>query len=113
MSRTLNAAIFVAGVLGCCAAAIQISQLVDGRAAPEIFNYAVTGATALAGLGFMAAGWWQRRSSARVAPVTDQTLVAALDVLFAHFPDDPNAQEAVRVVARAVTERRYGKKVEG
>lgn len=106
MKRIANELVAVGGWVGCCAAAVQISQLIDGRAAPELVNYAVTALTAVVGLGLSVLGLWMRRRSA-MPMKDDQAIVAALDRLFAHFPDDEAALEAVRVVARAVTERRY------
>lgn len=96
------------GLIGCCTAAVQISQLLDGNAAPDLLNYAITGATAATGLGLTGVGFWRRRTAAP-APPDDRALTAAVDRLFAHFPDDEAARESVRVVARAVTERRYRK----
>lgn len=99
------------GLIGCCAAAVQIGQLIDGTASPELMNYAVTAATGALGLSLTGAGWRQHRTST-AKPPDERELTAAVDRLFAHFPDDDAAQESVRVVARAVTERRY-RKVEG
>jgi hypothetical protein len=106
MRRALQEMISLGGLIGCCAASVQLSQLVDGRAAPELFNYAVAAATAMTGLGLSVVSWRQRARGGAFAS-EDRAIVRALDRLFAHFPDDSAAQEAVRVVARAVTERRY------
>ena len=101
------------GLLGCCAASIQISQLATGQAAPELWNYGVTAVTAISGLGLAAAGFWPRTTSSSSTPIDDQALVSALDSLFLHFSDDAAAQESVRGVARALIERRYRKQAEG
>lgn len=106
MTRLTNELLSLGGLIACCAAAIQIDQLVQGRAERDVLNYAITLATVLIGLGLTVGGWWRRRRS-RTMPPDDRALTAAVDRLFAHFPDDEASQEAVRVVARAVTERRY------
>jgi hypothetical protein len=113
MKRLLRTVLSIGGLLGSCAAAIQISQLATGQAAPDLWNYGVTAATAISGLGLTAAGLWPGAATASSTPADDQALVGALDSLFAHFADDLPAQEAVRVVARALIERRYRKQIEG
>lgn len=110
MKRIPRELLSLGGLIGCCAATMQVSQLTDGRATPDLLNYAVTAATGIAGLGLTGFGWWPRGHVA-TSP-DDRELTAAVDRLFAHFPDEDIAQESVRVVARAVTERRY-RKVEG
>jgi hypothetical protein len=106
MKRILRELIPLGGLAASCAAAVQISQLVDGDAVRDLWNYAITAATALAGVGLTGVGFWQRRGDSDLRP-DDRKLLAATDLLFAHFAADDDAQEAVRVVARAVTEQRY------
>jgi hypothetical protein len=108
MTRWLNPLFSAGGLVGCCAAAVQVTQLADGRAAPELMNYVLTALTAATGLGLSGLAWRGRGPSA-ADPNDEQAIVAALDLLFAHFPDDPAAQEAIRTVARAVMDRRYPK----
>lgn len=95
------------GLLTCCVAAVQVSQLLTGQAAPLLTNYAVTAVTLSAGIGCVALGWQRRRSAPSTPAQDDRALTAALDLLFDHFQGDEFAREAVRVVARAATERRY------
>lgn len=106
MKRMPHELLSLGGLIGCCAAAVQINQLLQGQAAPDLMNYAMTAATAAAGVGLTGVGWRQARTSTP-SPPDDRELTAAVDRLFAHFPDDEPARESVRVVARAVTERRY------
>lgn len=112
MTRTIRELIPLGGLAACCAAAVQISQLIDRDAARDLANYALTFATTLAGIGLTGFGYWQHRSDPQVSP-GDRELIAATDLLFAHFAEDAQAQEAVRVVARAIVERRYRGNVEG
>ena len=106
MNRSLRELLPLGGLAVSCVAAIQISQLADGDAVRNLWNYAITAATTLTGVGLTGFDYWQRRSDA-AAPPDDRELIAAADRLFAHFAEDANAQEAVRVVARAIVERRY------
>jgi hypothetical protein len=106
MSRLTNELITAGGLVGCCAAAIQIAQLSGGQAAPDLLNYLITGATGLVGAGLSGFAAWLRRTTA-AAPPNDCTLMASLDPIFAYFADDEAAKESVRVVARAITERRF------
>lgn len=111
MKRWLPQLVLAGGLAVSCIAIFQIQQLVDGRAIPDLWNYLVTSFTIVSGIGLTSLGIL-RIGSLKPQPsashLADQhALVAALDLLFAHFPDDPAAQETVRVVARAVTERRY------
>lgn len=112
MKSTTNDLLTLGGLIGCCAAGIQIAQLVHGDAVPDLANYAVTAATSLTGLGLTGVSWWQRRRPSDSAD-EDRVLTPAVDRLFAHFPDEEAAKESVRVVARAVTERRYRQKAKG
>ncbi|MFO0918199.1 MAG: hypothetical protein U0872_07785 [Planctomycetaceae bacterium] len=99
------------GLIATSAAAVQISQLISGQAAPDLWNYAVTAATGAAGLGFSLVGLWPRKTTVPADSPDDQALVTALDDLFVHFADDAAAQESVRVVARALIERRYRQQI--
>lgn len=106
MMRIIRELLPPAGVVVCCAAAVQISQLVDGDAARDLWNFMLTSITSLAGLGLTGFGYWQRRCDPPTSP-DDRKLIAATDLLFNHFAEDAGAQEAVRIVARALVERRY------
>jgi hypothetical protein len=112
MKRIPRELLSLGGLIGCCTAAVQVNQLIQGQAMPDLMNYAITAATAATGLGLTGCGWWPSRTST-THPPDDRELTAAVDRLFAHFPDDETARESVRVVARAVTERRYRTVVEG
>lgn len=115
MKRMIHGLLWAGALVACCAATVQVGQLATGRASPDVWNCGVTTMTALIGIGLTSRGFLLLRSTP--APADDSqtfaaaddhpALVAALDRLIAHFPDDAAAQEAVRVVARAVTERRY------
>jgi|GEM_PF-5436293 len=100
----------IGGFANSCAAAVQLSQLLDGDAPPDVWNIIITAATTAAGLGLSAFGWWRKPPPSIAAMPDDRELLAATDRLFHHFADDAAALEAVRVVARAVTERRYREK---
>ncbi len=94
------------GLVLACLTASQVRQLLDGQAAASWGNYLITTATGSFAFGLLVIGWGLRRTT--IPPRTDdRELLAAIDCLFAHFTDDPPAQDAVRIVARAVIERRY------
>jgi hypothetical protein len=108
MSRLTNELFAAGGLVGCCAAAIQLHELASGRAAAELANYAITAATSLTGLGLTARSIWQRQLAAKPS-FDDRAMITSLDRIYAYLADDEAAQEAVRSVARAITERRYRK----
>lgn len=111
MKRLPHELLSLSGLVGCCAAAVQINQLIQGQAIPDLLNYGIAALTAVTGVGLTGSGWWRGRTTTPRS-TDDRELTAAVDRLFAHFPDDDSSQESVRAVARAVTERRY-RKVEG
>ncbi len=107
MKSMTRSVLAVGGIGACCAAAVQINQLIQGQAVPDMGNYLITALTTLAGAGMTGYTWRQHMAAPTAAVPEHSQLVAAIDQLFAHFPDDEPSQEAVRAVARAVTERRY------
>ncbi len=108
MSRLTNELVAAGGLVGCCAAAIQLHELASGQAAADAMNFAITAATSLAGLGLTARSIWQRQRAAKPS-FDDRAMIASLDRIYAYLADDEAAQETVRTVARAITERRYRK----
>jgi hypothetical protein len=108
MTRILSQLVPLGGLAACCAAAVQINDLVDGDAARDLWNYAIAAATALTGAGLTGFGYWRSPKSSS-SPPDDRQLLAATDLLFEHFTEDTAAQEAVRIVAREVIERRYAR----
>jgi hypothetical protein len=106
MTRLTNELISVGGLVSCCAAAIQVNQLASGQAADDFVNYVVTGLTTLIGLGLTSSSIWFRRQVTTVSP-DEGTMITSLDPIFAYFADDEAAKEAVRAVARAITERHF------
>jgi len=106
MSRLTNEVLAAGGLVGCCAAAIQLHELASGQAAAEVMNFTITAATSLTGLGLTARAIWQRQRPAQVS-FDDRAMIASLDRIYAYLADDEAAKETVRTVARAITERRY------
>lgn len=88
-------------VLG--AVPVQILAIALGFAAPDFANYLIILGTAAVAVGLLVF----TRGTRREKSATHGDLVAAIDLLFAHFDGDEPAREAVRTVARAITERRY------
>lgn len=87
----------------------QVTQLLAGQAPPTPLNWLIVITTGLVTLTVLTISIVVWRSPVTRQPPHDQhaALTAANDLLFDHFTQHPDRQEAVRVVARHVIEQRY------